>query len=138
MVSLCCTNIGISAGSFLMAEGYNHQEVISLTCLLVATGSKLLPQWDLNRGHQLKHLLDPFRVVWASSQYDGPRVAVVFYLEAPCFNSEQGRNCSTLQVPASVVMQQRFLCILLVTSKSLNLIRFKGRDTHSTSRWSAK
>lgn len=126
-------NVSISAGSFLLAESYNHLEVVSLSCLLVATGSKLLPQWDLNRGHQVKHLFDPFPVVWASAQYDGLRVAVVFYLEAPCFNSEQGRNCSPFHVPASVVMQQHFLCILLVTSKSLNLIRFKGRDTHSTS-----
>lgn len=81
-------------------------------------GSKLLPQWDLSRGCQLKRLFEPLHVGWASSQYDGLRVAVVFYLDAPCFNREQGRNCSAFRVPASVVTQQHFLCILLVTSKS--------------------
>ena len=117
-----------------MPRGYNHLEMISFTCLVVDTGSRLLPQWDLNRGCQPKDLLQPLHVAWAFLQHDGLRVVVVFCLEAQCFNSEQGKSRIAFHDPAtSVVMQQHFLCLLLATSKFHNLTRFKGRDIHSTS-----
>lgn len=128
-----------------MAEGWNHLEVTSLTCLVVDDVSKLLPQWDVSWGCWLKHLLEPLCVVWASLQHNGLRGvsflfsffisfhSTLFYF-IWWFSASIMRVCTgkkKLYCPVSGAIQWHFLCTLLVRSKSLNPTRFKGKDRTS-------